>query len=280
MKAGVTTTLSVSSMKTVNSCQQKYYYAKVSKQPKDADYEEADSLGFGKAFHWVLEQTLHESYNDKLIFEAMKEFEVSSFDRPLLTAMLENYVKVHKASGLKVVKCELQISTPVFLGFVDFIAQGENGWWLGDNKTAARHDPNLLPRLHKDPQINCYSYFAKEIGEALGMKGPFLGFRYRQSIKSKAGTANGLAKGTPTLDIEIPVSALDPQGTWGNFLEAHQLVTELHNGLAPRRNYNACYDYFRPCEFFSQCHGCLHSEGNHKIVVHTIESLNEADLLK
>ena len=273
------TTLSYSSMKTVLTCQQKYHHNKVANTPKDADYEESDALGLGKAFHKVLETTLHESYNDGLIVAAMAEFNVDSTDKALLTAMLDNYVKVHKLSGLKVVKCELKLTTPVFLGFIDFIAQGENGWWLGDLKTASRHDPSLLPRLHKDPQINLYSYFAEEIGNSLKMAGKFLGFRYRQSIKSKAGTAIGLAKGTPTYDIEIPASALNPKETWSNFLEAHQLISELHNGLAPKKNFNACYDYFRPCEYFSQCHGCLHSEGNPAIKVHTLESLTDSDLL-
>lgn len=271
--------LSYSSGKTVMSCQQKYFYAKVAKAPKDADYEEGDALGFGKAFHWVLEQTLHTAYNDKLIMTAMMDNKVPALMRPLLTAMLDNYVKVHKASGLKVVKCELQITSPVFNGFIDFIAQGENGWWLGDNKTASSHSESILTRLHKDQQVNLYAYFAKEIGEALKMKGPFLGFRYRQSIKSKAGTPAGLARGTPTLDIEIPASLLDPQQAWSDHLERHQIAMELHGGVAPKRNYNACMDYFRPCEYFSQCHGACASEGNPRITVHTIESLTSSDLL-
>jgi len=266
-------------MKTVLSCQQKYAHKKVLNTPVDADYEESDALGLGKAFHKVLEMTLHESYNDKLILSAMNEFNVDPTERALLTAMLDNYVKVHKASGLKVVKCELQLSTPIYLGYIDFVAQGENGWWIGDNKTAGRHDPNLLPRLHRDPQVAIYSRFADEIANALKLTGPFLGFRYRQSIKSKAGTPSGLAKGTPTYDIEIPAAIIDTDLAWSNFLEAHQLTNELHNGLAPKRNYNACFDYFRPCEFFSACHGCLHSEGNPAIKIHTLESLKDSDIL-
>ncbi len=261
------------------SCQKKYFLEKVAKVPKDSDYEDGDALGFGKAFHKVLEDTLHTSYNDKLILAAMAEFEVDRFDRPLLTSMLENYVKLHKASGLKVVKCEFQVVNEVYIGFIDFIAQGEHGWFLGDLKTAGRHDPDIVKRLHKDEQINLYSYFAEEIGRALDMKGPFLGFRYRQSIKSKAGTPAGLAKGTPTYDIEIPSSILNPAQAWSDHLERHSIALELHNGVAPKQNLNACMEWFRPCPHWSKCYGQNYSDTTPQVTVHTLESLTSADLL-
>lgn len=271
--------LSYSSMKVALSCARKYWHAKVANTPKDADYEESDALSIGKAFHWVLEQTLHKYSNEALIIKAMNEFNVDSSDKALLTAMLDNYISVHNLSGLEVVKCELKLETPNFVGFIDFIAQGENGWWLGDNKTASRHDPNILPRLHRDPQLNLYAKFAPKIGEMLGMKGEFLGFRYRQSIKSKAKTEKGLKEGTPTYDIIVPYSAMTPDEVWSNFLDVHELVLSLHSGEVAKPNYNACMDFFKPCEFFSQCHGCLHSEGNKAIQVLTKESYEDADLL-
>lgn len=273
-------TLSNSSWKVLKSCEQKYFYNKVLGLEKDEDYEEGDAMGFGKAFHKVLEETLHTSYSDKLILAAMEEFGVDIFSRPLLTAMLDNYVKLHKASGLKVVKCEFKLEIPgLYLGFIDFIAQDKNGFWFGDLKTAGRHDPNLLPRLHKDTQINLYSRFAPEVAIALDLKGPFLGFRYRQAIKSKAGTPSGLAKGTPTYDIEIPSSILSPEDTWNDFLDGHNRATELFNGEAPKRNYGGCFEYFRFCEHFSKCHGCLSSIGEKRIVIHTVESLTDSELL-
>lgn len=271
--------LSYSSGKTVMSCQQKYAYNKILKTPKDSDHEEGDALTLGKAFHKVLEETLHESYSDKLIIAAMTEFNVDRFSRPLLTAMLDNYVKLHKASGLKVVKCELQIQTPEYNGFIDFIAQGENGWWIGDNKTASAFKADIVKRLHLDEQVNLYSYFAEDIASMLKMKGPFLGFRYRQTIKSKAITAAGMAKGTPTYDFEIPASVLNPKAAWAAHLERHQTAVDLHNGVAPTKNLNACMDFFKPCEFWSQCYGRIHSEEATEITTHTLESLESADLL-
>ncbi len=275
-----TVTLSISSMKTIKSCQQKYWHKKVNQTPVDSDHEDSDALGFGKAFHKVLEDTFHESYTDKLIIAAMKDNNVDETDRALLTYMLDNYTKLHRASGLKIVKCEFRLEIPgLYLGFIDFIAQEERGWWIGDNKTAARHDPTLTNRLHNDPQVSIYSRFAPEIARALGLKGEFLGFRYRQSIKSKAKTVKGLQDGTPTYDFIIEAGVIESDKAWSNFLDAHEVANKLHNGEAPHKNFGACYEYFRPCEYFSQCHGCLSSEGNPKITIHTLDSLLAADLL-
>lgn len=271
----------MSSMKTLKSCQQKYFYRKVAAIKPDPDYVEGDALSFGKAFHKVLEETLHTNWTDKLLTSAMEEFKVEKCERPLLSAMLENYVKTHRASGLKVKKCEFELLiTGLYRGFIDFVAQDTHGWWMGDNKTAGRHNPDeLLARLHLDEQINLYSKFAPEVARALDMKGPFLGFRYRQSIKSKATTPNGLAKGTPTYDIIVPAEILDPEAAWSSFLESHQLAVEIKNGAAPMKNRGACFEYFKACEFFSSCYGCLASEGNPKITIHTLETLETADLL-
>lgn len=266
-------------MKTVLTCQNKYWHAKVAATPKDADYEEGDALTFGKAFHQVLEKTLHNTYTESLIMEAMEEHKVGMEHLALIRAMLENYTQYHKKSGISIVKCELKLETPIFLGFIDAIGTSEQGWWIIDLKTAGRHDPSVIPRLPMDMQLNLYSYFADEIAHHLELKGPFLGCRYRQVIKSKAKTPKGLVDGCQVYDIEVPVSLMQPQFAWSQFLESHQMASELQNGVAPKRNYHACYDYFRPCEYFSQCHGDEFSKSSNKCKVHTLESLNGAELL-
>lgn len=204
--------LSYSSMSTVLKCQQKYFHYKVADTPKDADYEESEALGLGKAFHQVLEKTLHQDYNESLMLEAMEEHGVDEDEHMLLEVMLKKYVEYHAKSGLRVVKCEMMLETPIFRGFIDFIAQAENGWWIGDLKTASRFDESLLPRLPKDMQLNLYAYFADELQNALGLKGKFLGCRYRQITKSKAGTLSGLEKGVTVRDIEIPIEMMDQIG--------------------------------------------------------------------
>ncbi len=266
-------------MSTVNKCQQKYWHYKVNATKKDEDYEESDALGLGKAFHQVLEKTLHQDYNESLMLEAMEEHGVEDDEHMLLEVMLKKYVDYHKKSGLRIIKCELMLETPVFTGFIDFIGQSANGWWIGDLKTAGRFDESLLPRLPMDMQLNLYAHFADEIQKALELKGPFLGCRYRQITKSKAGTMSGLEKGVQVRDIEIPYALMNPQFAWNLFLESHQTAIELHNGVAPKRNYGACMDFFRPCEYFSQCHGDLFSKSSQKVKIHTLESINGADLL-
>jgi hypothetical protein len=264
-------------MKTVLTCQQKYHHAKVALTPKDSDYEESEALGLGKAFHQVLEKTHHNTYNETLIREALEEHKVGYEELALLTAMLENYTQYHKRSGLVVVKCELPLETPVFRGFIDALAQGPNGWWIVDLKTAARFDEALLPRLPKDMQLNLYAYFAEEIARALDLKGPFLGARYRVVVKSKAKSMKGLQDGCKVYDVEVPAHLMDPKHAWSQFLESHQTASELANGVAPKKNYNACFDYFRPCEYFSQCHGDEFTKNKNKCKVHTLETVTNGD---
>lgn len=271
--------LSYSSQKTVLSCQTKYWHAKVAETPKDADYEESDALGLGKAFHQVLEKTHHCAYNEALIMEAMEDHKVGMEDKALLTVMLENYTNYHKKSGLVVVKCELKLETPIFLGFIDAIGQSEHGWWIIDLKTASRHDETLLPRLPMDQQLNLYAHFAEEIANILGLKGPFLGCRYRQVTKSKAKSMSGLKEGCKVYDIEIPASTMNPSLAWSEYLDSHQIALQLHSGVAPKKNFGACYDYFRPCEYFSQCHGDTFTNNKNKCKVHTMDSVTDADLL-
>jgi hypothetical protein len=274
-------TLSYSSAKTLQSCQHKYYLYKIANAPVDSDYEESDALGFGKAFHQVLEKTNHESYSQALIDEACLEHKVDEAEKPLLTTMLKKYVEYHKASGLKVVKCELRIETSTYLGFIDAIAIDDSGFWIIDLKTAGRFDETLLSRLPKDMQLNLYSYFAKDIEIAVeAVKDlPFKGCRYRAVIKSKAGTQAGLEKGVKVYDIEVPISMMDPESSWNLLQENHDIAKELHAGVAPKRNYDSCMSYFKPCQYFSQCHGEIFSKANSKVKVHTIETLTDGDLL-
>jgi hypothetical protein len=269
--------LSYSSLSTLQSCQQKYYHYKIASTPNDSDYEESEALGFGKAFHEVLEITSHRSWDETLLLTAMEAHDVDISEKFLLEKMLEKYVEYHLSSGLKVVKCELPIETTQFIGFIDFIATEGNGYWIGDLKTAARHDESLLPRLPRDMQMNLYAHFADKleiaIPELVGKK--FLGCRYRQVIKSKAKTAKGLESGVSVYDIEIPVSVMDPDGAWSIFQEQFEVVKLLVNGEAPKRNYSACFNYFRPCQYFSKCHGKNFSKNGKEIRVHTIEDYEE-----
>lgn len=274
--------LSYSSMKTLQSCEQKYHHYKVMNTPHDPDYVESDALGLGKAFHAVLERTLHQDYNDTLIIEAMTEHKVDPSEKDLLTVMLKKYVEFRKASGIKVIKCELALGTSMYTGFIDYIAVQGNKWYIGDLKTASRHDENILPQLPLDAQLNLYANFADDLYIAVpSLVGKeFAGCLYSQVVKSKAGTMSGLEKGVKVVETVVPVESMDPELIWSLFNEVHTRATELHAGEAPRKNLSACFNYFSPCPYFSQCHNATFTENRKKVKVTTIETFNElGDLL-
>lgn len=275
--------LSYSSLKLLQSCEQRYAHYKVYETPKDKDYVESDSLGLGKAFHAVLEATMHKSWNHDLLAKAMEDNKVDIEDSGLLTVMLEKYVQYRKASGLEVIKCEMAIETSMYVGFIDAVAihKPTKTWWLVDLKTAARHDPNLLPQLSKDMQVGLYSHFVPEIEqyhpelEAY----TFGGFKYCQIIKSKAGTQKGLESGVKVYEMTIPAHLIKEGEAWSVFSDVHDRAVELHHGVVPKKNYSACFNYFQPCPYFSNCHGSLFTVGHKEITVSTIDTYNEKDLL-
>jgi hypothetical protein len=275
--------LSYSSMKLLQSCETRYWHYKVTNTPKDSDFTESESLGLGKAFHQVLEQTLHKYWDESLVIQAMTEHNVDSEDANLLKVMLDKYVEFRQTSGLEIIHCEFGIETPEYVGFIDAIAvdKASQSWWLVDLKTAGRHDPNLLPQLAKDMQIGLYSHFVHDIENQFKQldKYKFGGFKYSQVIKSKATTQSGLEKGVKVYEITIPSNLIVEGESWSLFNEVHDRAMELHRGESPRKNYSACFNYFQPCPYFSQCHKTLFTSGHKDITVTTIETLKERDLL-
>ena len=276
-----TVKLSYSSMTTLQSCEQKYFHYKVANTPKDPDYEESDSLGLGKAFHQVLEKTKHQSYTDILIIEAMNEHKVDSSEKDLLTMMLKKYIQFRKASGIKIVKCELALGTKKYVGFIDYIAIRGNQWFIGDLKTAARHDESILSRLPLDPQLNLYASFQEDlyiaVPEIANLE--FAGCLYTQIIKSKAGTMAGLEKGVKVVETFIPRAVMQPHSIYKMFFEVHERAEQLHAGEVPKKNLASCFSYFSPCPYFSQCYGKTFTDNKHKVIVSTLESLNETETL-
>jgi hypothetical protein len=265
--------LSYSSLKTLQSCEQKLWHYKVNGTAVDADHVESEALGFGKAFHYVLENTNHNSVHDELINKACIEFNIEESDRTLLKKMLVNYVQYHKESGIEVVKCELGLDHPKFTGFIDALGVDKfGGWWIIDLKTSSRFDESILSRLPLDLQLNLYSYFSdtiKNLVSSLDGK-KFKGCRYRVVTKTKDAKV---------YDIEVPLEVMDPKLAWSILEDNHARAEQLCSGEAPKRNYSACMEYFKPCQYFSQCHGHLFSEAKGRVILHTMDSISKKDLL-
>jgi hypothetical protein len=273
--------LSYSSMSTLLSCEKKYHNYKVACVDKDPDYEESDALGLGKSFHQILERTLHQDYNDSLIMEAMSDHKVDPSEKDLLTVMLKKYVEFRKASGIKVIKCEVSLATSTFTGFIDYIAVQGNKWYIGDLKTAGRYDESILSRLALDPQLNLYSYFADSIHLAAPQVEDleFAGCLYTQVIKSKAGTISGLEKGVKVFETFVPVEVMNPQDMWSIFSDVHDRAVQLHQGEVPKKNFNSCFNYFSPCQYWSQCYGSTFTDSKNKVELTTIETFKDMELL-
>jgi len=292
-----TTQLSYSSMCDLATCEAKYYFRKVAMVPKDADAEESEALGVGKAFHEYLEDVLHgEKFNAKTFDSAVMakaiEHNVEE-EAHLIGAMALAYMKLHKASGLIVVKCEQQVETPKYNGFIDVILKDASGnWWIGDLKTAARFDDKKVAQLPKDQQLNLYSYFADHLAGFFDLDPKkFKGCRYRVTTKTKSVVkANEsitdfakrmVDKGSVTsYDAIIPVDVMDIENTWKHFEVMQERAVAIQNGEMPTKNLGACMNFFRPCDYWSQCHGKCFTDMTTKpeVIVMTTEKYEE-DLL-
>jgi hypothetical protein len=268
------TQLSYSSATLLKNCQQKYYYHKVDTTvEKDPDYENNETaFNVGKAFHEVMELNNHtEEDLEGLLDQACIDYDVEDH-KAMLHAMLLRYLQVHKKSGLTAHTCEFTLSNEHFIGFIDIILVDEEGnWWIGDLKTAARYSEITTARLPMDTQLNLYTSFYKQIAGVLELDvKKFKGSRYRVTTKYKLKRklkegyydfVKRLAKGIKSYDIAIPLEEMDPDGFYADHMELHKLSMEFRSGKAiPKRNRSYCDSYFRPCEFWSQCHAKTYSE--------------------
>jgi hypothetical protein len=278
---GKTVKLSYSSMSTLLSCEKKYHAYKIAELPKDPDYVESDALGLGKAFHDIMERTLHQDYNDSLIIEAMVKHNVDPSDKELLTVMLKKYTEFRKASGIKVIYCELALGTSMFNGFIDFIAIKGKKWYIGDLKTAGRHEESILSRLALDPQLNLYAHFADQIDIAVPKVKDleFAGCLYTQIIKSKATTPAGLERGVKVFETIVPVEVMNPSEMWSLFSDVHDRALELHQGAVPKKNFSSCFSYFQPCQYWSSCYKSTFTDSKKNVSLTTIDSFKDLELL-
>ena len=269
--------LSYSSFSTYMSCARKYYLGKVKRVPIDDDTEEDTlALRYGKAFHKLLEDSMHDVSKVKgsNIKAACAEFELD-FETvgPQLVGQLRHYRKIrNQQDGLSVVKCEVQVLTPTFRGFIDVVFKDKNGWWIGDLKTASSFSQHLLSKLKTDWQLNLYSYHVKEIAAALNLDPEeFRGCRYLLNVKTKLkrGAAETFSEysdrceySQAAYDIAVEASEMAPETIYNIFSMIKVEIDFLHKAKKPevaeRRavpNFTACTNYFKACEYWSNCHG-------------------------
>jgi len=271
------TRLSYSSSGLVMGCEQKYVHYKVNQIAKDSDASDStEAFDIGKAFHEVLENTLHTNTDiSKNVVEVCKKYNVKH-KMALIEAMVFEYLLVHEYSRLQIAVCEIEVANEKTIGYVDAVMKDFLGnWWIVDLKTSGRWDPTLLARLPKDPQLNLYSHFAPKMAAALDLSmDKFMGCRYRVTTKttikqkdkeSYEAYVRRLRKSVKSYDIVIPKSVMDIKENYDRFSSLHKRSMELRKGDKPIRNMGYCLSYFRPCDYWSQCHGQTYTESQDKV---------------
>jgi hypothetical protein len=68
---------------------------------------------------------------------------------------------------------------------------------------------------------------------------------------------------------------MQPEVIWSLFNEMHNRALEIHAGEAPKKNFSACFNYFSPCPYFSNCHGDTFTNNGKKVKLSTIGTLME-----
>ena len=289
----VDTRLSYSSAQLIQNCEQKYMHYKVLGTPKDLDASDStEAFDIGKAFHQYLEDSLHSELPemDEQIARVCKEFHVEH-QFLMIKAMLKKYLLMHTASGLEVAVCEPQINDPTTIGFIDVILfePATGAWWVTDLKTSGRFMPSIAAKLPKDYQLNLYSKFAGRIAAALNLDPDnFAGCRYRVTTKTTTKRKGGesdeayyrrLFNAVQSYDLIVPKETLDIEGTWELHQKNHARSMELRNGAEPKKNFSNCESYFKPCEYWSHCHGSTNTKCQSLVQIKTADDYEAANEL-
>ena len=261
--------LSYSSWSQLQTCEQQYVHRKVLKTPVDCEEQDRTAFDVGSAVHFCMEETMwgKNPISSNLINKAIEQYKDAAPFKGLVHAMALALVKQQVASGLTCVKAELTLDHPKFIGYVDMVAKNSRDeWFIVDLKTSAsKPNDGLVARLPLDRQLNLYTHFRENIATALELDTKlFKGCIYRVVTKSKANQKDSeeyarfvkrVERLTKVYDIFIPFEMMNPDQIWEDFCDAYVKTLSLHEGEVPRKNLGACFNYFRTCEYFSQCHG-------------------------
>lgn len=279
--------LSYSSANLLRNCEQKYHHYKVSKYEKDTDIDRDEShFHIGTSFHYILEISGHKKPENitKDLEYCVQEIGLKEDDIGLVHALVLQYLRLRKLDDFETVACEHKIDDENVVGYIDLVEKRPNGeWCISDLKTAATFYENKIAELARDRQLNLYGSYYKSIAEAYDLDpDKFIGCRYLVASKSKARQQKREnyseyvmrmvdKKLVRAYAIFIPKELMTLETVKSEHLDLYKRSLELREGEAPRKNFTYCMSYFRPCEFWSKCHGGNHSEVDSKIVVNSIK---------
>ena len=257
--------LSYSSSNELLSCQQKYVYRKVQKVDRDVDAPmDTLAMDIGSTLHKCLEDCNHDltGFEVETLFKVMKAYQVPSEQGPMLWAMLRKYKELHLSSDVTCVSVEEEKKDEDYIGYVDAIMKDrDGGLWITDLKTAAKISPFLTSRLPRDRQLNIYLH-------KLG-KEKFKGCKYRVVTKSTLKRrkdesfdyySDRVYERIKAVEYTIPIELMTPDEEGERFKDLRNIQVDLWKGKKPIRNFQNCDSYFRPCEYWSKCHGQIYSD--------------------
>jgi RecB family exonuclease len=273
--------LSNSGVNTLQTCERKFVLKYIARVPVDPDHISPDYFAVGNVFHKTLELTKHEwkLFNMEMYKSIVKSYNLDIVeDGAKIASMLRAYWRLHARESLEVVACEVKFDNGATNGIVDVIMRDNehNVWWIVDLKTTGTVDANLPARIKRDPQLNLYAAFRTELAHKYNLDVErFAGIRYREAykprIKAKVGETfeqyTMRCEDTASVrEIVVTVDELDSNTAFAEFTQLAQRAYELHGqfaatkSLCGRCNLNACFNYARPCEYFSWCYGDTFSE--------------------
>jgi len=281
------TRLSYSSGNLLRNCEQKYHHYKVAKTEKDSDANRDNShFDIGTSFHYILEHSMHKKPENitKELDYCVQEIGLREEDAGLVHALVLQYLRLRKEDDFEAVACEYKIDAASTVGYIDLIEKRPNGdWCISDLKTAKTFYENKIAELPRDRQLNLYAAFHPEIAIKYDLDpDKFIGVRYLVTTKSAAKQQKKETysqyvlrmvdkKLVRSYAIFIPKELLSMKEVVNEHLELYKRSMELRKGEAPTKNFTYCQAYFRPCEWFSRCHGKEYTEQQDTIIVKAIK---------
>lgn len=266
--------LSPSSATLFQSCARRYYHRKVAKTPIDIDCDEdQEAFQVGKAFHRCLEDTKHEltGFTFAKCVSVCEKYNLGADTHaPMIYAMLGKYKELHELAETRAIACEIEVETNEFYGFIDVILEDKDGYfWIADMKTAGNYNAQIVPSLANNPQLNLYAYHHRMVLEGLGLDPKkFMGCRYRITTKSKLvrkkeesipDYIRRMSQGIRSFDFQLPSLLMGTEQIYKIHQEIFKFVSIESDPQKYLPNYGNCLSYFRPCEFWSRCHGAVFS---------------------
>ena len=262
--------MSISSATLQDSCLRKYFLKKIMRvAPDDDNVDDTDALRLGSAYHQVIELCQHDAknYTTEIFEQACVEHKLGDKQRFTTYSCLTAYFKFRTKSQLRAVGCEIELGdeNDGFIGYIDVVLVDKNGyWWITDLKTSGALSATVAARLPEDRQLSLYARYHSFVAAKCGLDdSKFAGVRYSSVAKSRTVVRAtetmqqyAVRADTNIIEVEIPHWMLNPTDSWDWVVAARDRAMSLaasEDAWPPR--HKACYEWNRPCEHWSHCHG-------------------------